>query len=88
MVTLSDRDLEMLEFHKIREVLAGFASFSASRQLTLNLNPLPDGEEVCRLLRQSAEARRLLLLSPDIHIGEVLDIREGVKIAVRRQAKD
>ena len=78
---MGDRDLELLEFHKIRAILAGFASFSASRQLALNLNPLPDGERVCMLLRQSAEARRLLSLSSDIHIGEVIDIREMVKMA-------
>jgi len=80
---LGDRDLELLEFHKIREILAGFASFSASQQLALDLSPLSDEEEVRLLLRQSAEARRLLSLSPDIHIGEVLDIREVVKMAAR-----
>ena len=80
---MGDRDLELLEFHKIREILAGFASFSASQQLALDLSPLSDEEEVRLLLRQSAEARRLLSLSPDIHIGEVLDIREVVKMAAR-----
>ena len=80
---MSDRDLELLEFHKIREILAGFASFPASRQLALRLIPLPDEEEVCLRLRQSAEARHLLSLSPDMHIGEVLDIREVVKMAAK-----
>jgi len=80
---LGDRDLELLEFHKIREILAGFTSFSASRELALDLAPLPDEEEVRLRLRQSAEARRLLSLSPDTHIGEVVDIRETVKMAVR-----
>ncbi|RLC67933.1 MAG: endonuclease MutS2, partial [Chloroflexi bacterium] len=80
---MGDRDLELLEFHKIREILAGFASFSASRQLALSVSPLADGEEVSLLLKQSAEARRLLSLSPDIHIGDVLDIRNVVKMAAR-----
>ena len=83
MGTLDDRDLELLEFHKIREILAGFASFSASQQLARDLSPLSDEEAVCLLLRQSAEARRLLSLSPDLHIGEVLDIREVVRMAAR-----
>jgi DNA mismatch repair protein MutS2 len=78
---LGDRDLELLEFHKIREILAGFTSFSASRELALNLVPLSDEEEVRLRLKQSAEARRLLSLSPDTHIGEVTDIREMVKMA-------
>ncbi len=78
---MGDRDLELLEFHKITEILAGFASFSASRQLALSVSPLADGEEVSLLLKQSTEARRLLSLSPDIHIGDVLDIRNVVKMA-------
>jgi DNA mismatch repair protein MutS2 len=85
---LGDRDLELLEFHKIREILAGFTSFSASRELALNLTPLLDEEEVRLRLRQSAEARRLLSLSPDTHIGEVVDIREMVKMAARGKVLD
>jgi DNA mismatch repair protein MutS2 len=78
---LGGRDLELLEFHKIREILAGFTSFSASRELALNLVPLSDGEVVQLRLKESAEARRLLSLSPDTNIGEVTDIREMVKMA-------
>jgi DNA mismatch repair protein MutS2 len=85
---LGDRDLELLEFHKIREILARFTSFSASRELALNLTPLSDEEEVRLRLRQSAEARRLLALSPDIHIGDVIDIREVVKMAARGKVLD
>jgi len=80
---LGDRNLELLEFHKIREILAGFTSFSASRELALDLTPLLDEEEVRLRLRQSAEARRLLSLSPDTHIGEIVDVREMVKMAAR-----
>jgi DNA mismatch repair protein MutS2 len=78
---LGDRDLELLEFHKVREILAGFTSFSASRELALNLVPLPDEEKVRLRLNESAEARRLLSLSPDTNVGEVTDIRETVKMA-------
>jgi DNA mismatch repair protein MutS2 len=85
---LGDRDLELLEFHKIREILAGFTSFSASRELALNLTPLSDEEDVRLRLRQSAEARRLLSLSPDTYIGEVVDIREMVKMAARGKVLD
>ena len=80
---MGDRDLELLEFHKIRGILAGFTSFSASRQLALDLKPLLDEKEVCLRLRESAEARHLLSLSPDFHIGDVVDIREVVRMAAR-----
>ena len=85
---LGDRDLELLEFHKIREILAGFTSFSASRHLALNVAPLWDEEEVRLRLRQSAEARRLLSLNPDFHIGDVCDIREMVKMAALGKVMD
>lgn len=85
---MGDRDLELLEFHKIRKILAGFTSFSASRELALDLTPLLDEEEVRLRLRQSAEARRLLSLSPDTHIGEIVDVREMVKMAARGKILD
>ncbi len=78
---MGDRDLELLEFHKIREILAGFTSFSASRELALNLVPLLDEEKVRLRLNESGEARRLLSLSPDTDVGEVTDIRETVRMA-------
>jgi DNA mismatch repair protein MutS2 len=85
---LGDRHLELLEFDKIREILAGFTSFSASRDFALTLVPLTDESAVCLRLRQSAEARRLLSLSPDTHIGEVSDIREMAKMAALGKVLD
>ncbi len=80
---MAERDLELLEFHKIREILATYTSFSASRELALCITPLADFDQVTHLLTQSAEARRLLSLSPDIGIGEVSDIRSAVRMAAR-----
>ncbi len=85
---LDSRDLELLEFPKIREILARFTSFSTSQELALSLIPVSDEEEVLRRLRQSAEARRLLALSPDISVGEVTDIRETVNLAARGKILD
>ncbi|MEA3253428.1 MAG: endonuclease MutS2 [Chloroflexota bacterium] len=80
---MDKKNLEMLEFPRIREILASFTSFSVSRELALNLQPLSDYEEISRLLKQSAEARRLLSLFPQISIGEVRDIREAARLAAR-----
>ena len=78
---MDDKSLEVLEFHRIREILAGFTSFSASRELAITLRPLSDYENVSLLLRQSAEARRLLSLEPEFSIGGVIDIGEAAKMA-------
>ena len=80
---MDDKSLEMLEFPQVREILAGFTSFVASRELALNLQPLSDYERVSLLLRQSAEARHLLSIETGFSIGGVLDIRETVKMAAR-----
>ncbi|MFC2058899.1 endonuclease MutS2 [Chloroflexota bacterium] len=75
------KSLEMLEFPKIRETLAGFTAFSASEQLALNLQPTSNPELVSLLLQQSAEARHLLSLQPNLSIGDVNDIREVAQTA-------
>jgi len=81
MHVMDDKSLEMLEFPRIREILAGFTSFSASRELATTLKPLQDYEQISLLLRQAAEARQLHGLDPAFSIGGVLDIREAAKMA-------
>ncbi len=78
---MDEKSLEILEFPKVKEILAGFTSFLASRQLALDLQPTPDFERVTWLLRQSAEARHLLDIEPSFSMGGVTDIRQEVKMA-------
>jgi len=80
---VDDKSLEILEFPRIREILAGFTAFSASHELALDIQPLSDYEQISLLLRQSAEARRLLSLEPDFSIGTVFDIRQAVALAAQ-----
>ncbi|MEE9400609.1 MAG: endonuclease MutS2, partial [Dehalococcoidia bacterium] len=80
---MDEKSLEMLEFPKAREILAGFTSFSASRQLALNLWPSSNPALISRLLGQSAEARRLLSWEPDFSIRGALDVRESAWMAAR-----
>jgi len=78
---MDSKSLEILEFPQIREILAGFTSFSASRGLASSLEPLVDPEQITRLLKHSAEARGLLSLDPGFSIGNVTDIREMARLA-------
>ncbi|OGO44522.1 MAG: hypothetical protein A2Z05_00900 [Chloroflexi bacterium RBG_16_60_22] len=78
---MDEKSLEMLEFPRIREILAGYTSFSASRELATSLRPQADYQEISRLLSQTAEARSLLTLDRGFSIGGVLDVRETVKMA-------
>ena len=80
---LDEKSLELLEFHRVREILADFTSFSASRELVMALQPLSDRDRILLLLKQSAEGRRLLSLEPDFSIGGVLDVRRDAKMAAQ-----
>lgn len=80
--------LEMLEFPKIRAILAGFASFSASQELATNLQPSSNHALVLLLLKQSAEARHILTLNPGFSIGGAHDIRETVRMAAKDKLLD
>ena len=78
----------MLEFPRVRERLANYTSFPAGRELALSLQPTSDAEWVKLLLRQSAEARRLLSLRPDFHISEAYDVREDTTRAEKGVSLD
>lgn len=80
---MDDKSLEMLEFPKIKEILANHTSFSASRQLALNLQPSSNPATISQLLSQSAEARHLLTLEPDFSVRGAFDVRESVQLAAR-----
>ena len=78
---MDEKSLEILEFPQIITTLAGYTSFSASRELAFKLKPLTDYDKIALLLGQSAEARHLLAMEQGFSIGGVSDIREAVWIA-------
>ncbi|MDD5702034.1 MAG: endonuclease MutS2 [Dehalococcoidales bacterium] len=80
---MDNKSLEMLEFPRIREILAGYTSFAISREMAMAIAPSADAEQISNWLKQSAEARHLLSVEPDLSIGGVYDIREAVVLAGR-----
>jgi DNA mismatch repair protein MutS2 len=85
---VKDQSLIMLEFPKVKEILAGYTSFAISKEMALALHPSTDVERVIHWLKQSAEARHLLSIEPDISIGGVYDVRETVILAARGKVLD
>ncbi|MBI4331426.1 MAG: Smr/MutS family protein [Chloroflexi bacterium] len=83
---MDEKSLQLLGFPQIQQIVAGFTSFSASRQLALELRPSADYQRVSTLLKQSAEARHLLAIEGDFSIGTVADIREAAEMASRGKA--
>ncbi|MDP2918768.1 MAG: endonuclease MutS2, partial [Dehalococcoidia bacterium] len=80
---MDEKSLEMLEFPKVREIIAGYTSFPASRSLALSLKPSNDATQIGLWLKQCAEARRMLATEHDFVIGTVDDVREPVELAAR-----
>jgi len=77
------KSLQTLEFPKIRDRLAEYTAFSASRELALALEPAWDLDTVTRRVRTTTEARRLLDLKPSLSIGGARDVRPAVELARR-----
>jgi len=85
---VDEKSLNILEFPKIKQILASFTSFSASRELAINLQPLSEYQTVMHSLQQSAEARQLLSREPGFSIGGVVDIRPEVRLAAHGKVLD
>ncbi|MFC1933382.1 endonuclease MutS2 [Chloroflexota bacterium] len=78
---MDEKSLEILEFSGVKKILAGYTSFSVSKELVLNLKPSSDYDEVSLWLRQSAEVRYLLSVDRGFAANGVFDVREEVKLA-------
>jgi DNA mismatch repair protein MutS2 len=76
-----EKDLALLEFPRIRDIIAGHCSFSLSRSLALALAPSTDIDEIKPRLEESAEARRLLELEPGFSIYGLAYIAEEARFA-------
>ena len=72
---MDEHSLRVLEFEKVLARLADHTSFSAGRELALNLRPATNRDEVVRRQRLTAEARRLYELQPRVGLGGVHDVR-------------
>lgn len=80
---MDEKSLSMLEFNRVREILAGYTSFPSSHSLALSLKPSSDYEQINLLFKQTSEARQILATEPDFHIDVIEDIRETVGQAAR-----
>jgi DNA mismatch repair protein MutS2 len=80
---MNSKHLQTIEFPKILERLARHASFSASKELALNLTPVPYLPEARERRAETSEARRLLSVKPDVSVGGARDVRPLLEQAAR-----
>ena len=78
---MDDKTLETLEYPKILERIAAYASFAPTADKASALRPLSDLKEAQRLQAETREAFSLLVTTPDLTIGGARDVREQVDLA-------
>jgi len=78
---MDDKTLETLEYPKILERIAAYASFAPTAEKAAALRPLSDLKEAQRLQAETQEAFSLLITTPDFSIGGARDVREQVDLA-------
>jgi len=72
---MNEKTLKVLEYSKVTEALAGYASFSASAELAKSLKPLINFEQINILQKQTREAQLLLSTTDFVGIGGAHDVR-------------
>ncbi len=76
-----EKDLCLLEFPRVRELIAGHCVFSLSRALAVELEPSTDIDWINARLAESTEARRLLELEPGFSAYGLTDISDQARYA-------
>jgi DNA mismatch repair protein MutS2 len=80
---MHEKSIQTLEYPKILVKVAQEASFSASKELVLALEPTPDLDEARRRLAFTSEASRLIDLNADMGVRGARDIRPQLLRAAR-----
>ena len=80
---MDEKTLSVLEFPRVLEKLAGFTSFSMSRELALQVRPTVDFGTALTWQKQTSEARTLLATHADISLGGAVDIRTHLNLSKR-----
>jgi DNA mismatch repair protein MutS2 len=75
---LEERSQDLLEFSKIRELLASRTHFFLARELAGQIFPARDPRVVERLQSETSEARLLLDVRGDIGLGGLVDPRPAI----------
>lgn len=73
---MDEKSLRTLEFHKVKEILAGYTSFSAGEDLARKLVPTNDLDEARSWQAETREAIELFETHTNITIGGARDVRQ------------
>ena len=80
---LDQKSLTILEFDKIRELVAGHTSFSGGRELALVMQPTTELEQAREWQAETREAVSLFETDSGVSIGGARDVRRAADNALR-----
>ena len=80
-MTMNEKALYILEFQKIREMLAEYAQTDGARELALQLTPTADIDKVRVRQQRTTDAKKLVGIKGQPSFGNVRDIRASVERA-------
>ena len=78
---LRERSLHLLEYHLVREKLAGYTTFYPAREMAFSLMPSYEPSQVARRQQETTEARRFLETGSAIDLAEAKDLRQALQRA-------
>lgn len=78
---MNQKTLRVLEYAKIKNLLANEVSSSLGRALVDDLYPSDDYDEVVQLMAETSEIAEVVVKSSNIPMGPVFDLKEGLKMA-------
>lgn len=78
---MNERMLRVLEFNKIIERLTSYAETTIGKELTKQVKPSTNIEEVKQLQKETDEAVHVQRLNKTLPLGGIVDIRAGIKRA-------
>ena len=85
---MNEKAIEVLEFPQVRERLAHYTAFSASRERALALAPQVARPVVQSALQETSEARQVLASQPTFGVRGAADVRGIAQEAQRGQSLD
>jgi DNA mismatch repair protein MutS2 len=77
------KSISILEFDKVREIIAGYTSFSAGRELVLAMTPTDELEQAREWQAETREAVSLFQTDSGVLIGGARDVRRSADNAMR-----
>ena len=78
---MDERNLTRLEYHKIIALLQECTSFSISKEIAGEIQPLTDISEIISRQKETTEAKEILRREPDVPLGGMRDIRNLLRKA-------